>query len=122
MLLIAIVFITLALVFYTLGVWWEKLRKKLTAPMVAVFWAGFTCDTVGTLAMERIAGGAFKFNFHGITGLAAILLMLVHAVWASIVLARRDERAKRDFHRFSLVVWLVWLIPYLSGMIVGVNR
>jgi hypothetical protein len=32
------------------------------------------------------------------------------------VLARRDERLILTFHRFSLVVWAIWLIPYFSPM------
>jgi uncharacterized repeat protein (TIGR03987 family) len=51
----------------------------------------------------------------------AILLMLVHAVWASVVLARRDEAAIRSFHKFSIVVWLIWLVPYLNGFFAGMR-
>jgi uncharacterized repeat protein (TIGR03987 family) len=40
--------------------------------------------------------------------------MLLHAVWATIVLVRKDEQWITDFHRFSVVVWVIWLVPYLS--------
>jgi uncharacterized repeat protein (TIGR03987 family) len=43
--------------------------------------------------------------------------MLIHAIWATLVLIRRDETAILKFHRFSLFVWFVWLVPYLSPMI-----
>ena len=46
--------------------------------------------------------------------------MLVHAVWATVVLARRDERLILTFHRFSLVVWAIWLVPYFSPMFVAI--
>jgi uncharacterized repeat protein (TIGR03987 family) len=55
------------------------------------------------------------FNIHGLTGLVAILLMFVHALWASAVLVRKDEAAILNFHKFSLAVWLIWLVPYLNG-------
>ena len=29
---------------------------------------------------------------------------------------------RENFHKFSLVVWIVWLIPYLSGVIVGMGK
>jgi uncharacterized repeat protein (TIGR03987 family) len=61
---------------------------------------------------------------HGVTGVIAILLMMIHAIWATVVLIRKDEKMIRNFHKFSLVVWLIWLIPYLSPMIInmpGVN-
>jgi len=25
------------------------------------------------------------------------------------------------FHRYSLVVWLIWLVPYFGGMIAGMT-
>jgi uncharacterized repeat protein (TIGR03987 family) len=119
MLVVAVTFIFSALVFYTVGVWAEKMGGRLKAWHAIVFWLGFACDTIGTTAMGRIAGGIFQFNFHGITGLLAILLMLFHATWATIVLARKDEKLITSFHRLSVFVWCVWLVPMLSGMIFG---
>lgn len=119
MLIYAVVFINLALVLYTVGVWAEKLQKRLKVWHVVVFWGGLICDTIGTGAMGSIAGGMFQFNFHGITGMTAILLMLFHATWATIVMVKNDEKMKVGFHKFSIVVWVIWLIPMLSGMIFG---
>jgi uncharacterized repeat protein (TIGR03987 family) len=121
MLVYAIVFITLALVFYTIGVWSEKLAGNLRRWHLGFFWLGFACDTTGTTLMEGLAGG-WSFGFHSITGTLAILLMLVHAAWGSVVLAKKDQKTAAVFHRFSLTVWLVWLLPYLSGVIVGMTR
>jgi len=64
----------------------------------------------------------FQFNFHGITGLAAILIMLFHAGWATLVLINKDEVRILKFHKFSLVVWTIWLIPMVTGAIFGVTR
>lgn len=121
MLLLAIIFINLAFVLYTVGVWSEKLQKTLKPWHVVVFYGGLICDTIGTGAMGEIAGGIFKFNFHGITGMLAILLMLFHAIWATIVIRSKNEALKKSFHKFSIVVWLIWLIPMLSGMIFGMG-
>jgi len=27
-----------------------------------------------------------------------------------------------NFHRYSLFVWLVWLVPYFGGMYIGMRR
>ncbi len=122
MLLYAIVTITLALAFYTVGVWSEKLQGGLKKWHVMVFWVGFLFDTTGTTLMGRLAGGDFTLNFHGITGLAAIVLMLAHAVWATVVLFRNNLRQKKNFHRLSIIVWVIWLVPFISGMILGMSR
>jgi uncharacterized repeat protein (TIGR03987 family) len=112
----------MALVFYTIGVWSEKLQRKLKVWHVVIFWLGLVCDTLGTTMMGKIAGEVFKLNFHGVTGALAIILMMFHALWASFVLIRKNENMKIKFHKFSVIVWIVWLIPYLSGMIFGITR
>jgi uncharacterized repeat protein (TIGR03987 family) len=112
------IIITLALVFYSIGVWSERFAGRLKPWHLAFFWLGFACDTVGTGMMFEMAGG-MSLTIHAVTGLLAIILMLIHAVWATIVLVHRDERMIRSFHRFSLAVWLIWLVPFFSPMILG---
>lgn len=115
----ATVIITLALVFYSIGVWSERFSGRLKMWHLVFFWIGFVCDTWGTGIMLERAGG-LVFEFHGITGVIAIALMLLHAVWATVVLARKDERWITNFHKFSVVVWLIWLIPYFSPMFLSI--
>jgi len=110
----AAVLMVAALGFYSTGVWSERLAARLKPWHLAMFWLGFACDTAGTERMRRIAG-VFRFTFHGTTGIIALLLMLAHALWATLVLVRRDEKAIRTFHRVSVVVWTVWLVPFLTG-------
>jgi len=69
--------------------------------------------------MSKLVKGGFQLNFHGITGLLAIVLMLFHALWATIVLYKNDEKAKSSFHKYSIIVWIIWLIPFISGAIFG---
>jgi uncharacterized repeat protein (TIGR03987 family) len=122
MLGIAITFIFTAFALYTVGVWAEKLGGRLRRWHAVVFYFGVTADTIGTGAMGVIAGGLFQFNLHGLTGALAIVLMLFHAVWATVVLVRKDEAMIKSFHKFSLVVWGIWLVPMVSGMIFGSSR
>ena len=107
-----------ALIFYSIGVWGERISGRLKWWHLVFFVLGLICDTVGTGMMFEMVGG-MTFDVHGITGLIAIILMLIHAVWALIVLLRKDEEAIKNFHKFSLFVWLVWLIPYFSPMFFG---
>ena len=109
------ILISLALVFYSIGVWSERLAGRLKGWHLLFFWGGLLFDTTGTGMMMDMAGG-LTFDIHGVTGVLAILLMIVHAMWASAVLVRKDERAILNFHKFSVVVWAIWLIPYFSGM------
>ncbi len=120
-LFIAILFINLACLFYTVGVWAEKIQHRLKIWHAFMFWTGFISDTIGTTAMSMISGSIIKLNFHGLTGLTAILLMLIHAVWATWVLLKKDEKMILNFHRFSIVIWIIWLVPMITGMIFGAS-
>ncbi|MDR0935397.1 MAG: TIGR03987 family protein [Oscillospiraceae bacterium] len=124
MLPFAVIAITAALVFYTVGVWGEKIRKTLKPLHVVLFWLGLICDCAGTALMSSIAasGEGASNPFHAISGVAAIVLMLFHAAWATAVLLLKQEKTILTFHKFSLFVWIVWLIPYFSGMIMGMSR
>lgn len=119
-LILAIVTITLALVFYTIGVFSERKARTLRTWHVVTFWIGFLFDSIGTSLMSRMAGG-FTINLHGITGMIAIVLMAIHAIWATVTLIKGDVTAKARFHKFSIFVWLIWLIPYVLGMILGLQ-
>ncbi len=114
------VFITLALIFYTIGVWSERLAGRLKGWHLIFFWLGLVCDTAGTAMMMDYAGG-LTADVHGVTGVAAILLMVIHAVWATVVLMRKNEHAILNFHKFSVVVWAIWLVPYFSGVLMGMQ-
>jgi uncharacterized repeat protein (TIGR03987 family) len=109
------IIITSALLFYSIGVWSERFSGVLKPWHLAFFWAGLVFDTWGTGMMFDMAGG-MSFDIHGLTGLLAILLMLIHAVWATVVLIRKDEKMINNFHKFSVLVWFIWLIPYFSPM------
>lgn len=119
----ATISITLALVLYTVGVFSERASGTLGLRHVLLFWGGLAFDTTGTAIMSGIAGqsdASAGIGVHSVTGMLAIALMLVHALWATVVYLRRNERSQRTFHTFSTLVWLVWLVPYVIGMLVGI--
>lgn len=122
MLISAIISITSALIFYTIGVWSEKFQGVLKYWHLWFFLIGLFCDTTGTYLMSKISSSQnLGFNFHAITGTLAIILMLVHAIWATIVLIKKDNKMLFKFHKFSIVVWILWLIPFLSGALVHIS-
>jgi len=129
MLVTAIVLITAALVFYTIGVWAEH-RQRVLKWWHAVFFAlGLLCDASGTYVMSQLAGSGTSASsgLAGglttvmiVTGGLALLLMAIHLTWAIIVLLRNRDAERKQFHKLSLIVWTIWLIPYFAGAI-GAN-
>lgn len=129
MLIPAIILITAALAFYSIGVWAEHVQRVLKWWHAGLFGLGLACDAGGTFLMSKIAasgevqavGVAAGLNtVMAITGAVALALMVLHLIWALMVLIRNREAEKKRFHKFSLVVWALWLIPYFTGAI-GAN-
>ena len=117
MVILSSVLITLALVFYSLGIWAERIARRLKPWHEVTFWIGFSFDVAGTLAMHKIAEGAFNFwDPHTLTGQIALWLMLGHAIWATVVIRNLMESMLNRFHKISIFVWLIWLIPFFGGM------
>lgn len=114
--------ITLALAFYSRGVWSERLSRYLKGWHVIAFWTGFLFDISGTWAMGKLSDDPFNLlDIHTLTGQIALWLMLIHAIWATYVVKRGSEYARQRFHRYSLIVWLIWLVPYFGGMYLGMS-
>ena len=114
---------SLAFVFYTTGVWTERLQRDLRIWHVALFWIGLACDGYATSLMRQLtAAGENAGVLHTVTGVSAFGLMALHALWATWVLVRGSREARSGFHRFSILVWGVWLVPYFGGMIAGIAR
>jgi uncharacterized repeat protein (TIGR03987 family) len=123
MLLLSTILITLALAFYSLGVWAERIARYLKPWHIVAFWTGFAFDVSGTYAMSLISDRPFNLlELHTLTGQIAIWLMLAHAAWASFVAKKGTEKARIGFHNYSLVVWFIWLVPYIGGMLMGMTK
>lgn len=120
--IISAILITAALIFYSIGVWSERLARYLKPWHVIAFWIGFTFDVSGTWTMHLMAKGPFDLSEpHTLTGQIALWLMFLHAGWATYVVRKGSEKMLAQFHRLSIFVWLVWLIPYFGGMFLGMK-
>lgn len=118
MLVTATLAILTAAVIYSIAVFAEYRSHQLKPWHLALFWTGLVFDTLGTTLMGRIAGG-FELNLHGVLGILAIVIMFVHATWATIVLFIGRERFMRNFHHFSLTAWALWMLSLVTGFAIA---
>lgn len=123
-LVFAIITITLALIFYTTGVFLERKDGVIKFKHLVLFALGLLFDITGTTTMSIIAieNPIKGIILHQVTGVIAILLMLFHLIWGIWVYHKGSIKAKQNFHKFSIVVWLIWLIPYIAGMFLGMSQ
>lgn len=117
---------TIALVFYTTGVWAEQHAKRLKPWHAAVFFVGISADIVGTGLMIELVGG-IRITTHSVLGILGLQLMIIHFVWAVTTLVRsvafygNVERTITGFHNYSLVIWGFWMTAYITGVYMGIK-
>src|SRR5512135_2330675 len=119
----AVVWMTLALIFYTWAVFSGR-RQGLHRKHLIIFGTGLICDFFGSHQMNLIANAFGKApEWHNISGIASLAGMAFHFLLALIAsLTNRAEAANRVFHRVSLTIYSCWLIAFLSGAISGMLR
>ena len=111
---LAVIFVTSALLLYTLSIWSERLTKQLKRWMVAIFGIGLICDFTGTTIMA-LQPNAGNLNAHSFFGYSALIIMLVHFIWAYNALKSTSKSTTR-FHRFSIYAWIIWMTAFISGL------
>jgi uncharacterized repeat protein (TIGR03987 family) len=117
-----ILLVTSACLLYTTAIWTEQFQGRLTGRIIALFVAGFTCDITGTLCMFiRARSRQAPAGIHGLSGSIALVIMLIHLIWALISLKHRTDRSAKHFNQFSPFAWCMWMIAFLTG-IPPVNR
>lgn len=100
----------------------QRIQKTLKKWHLVFFFLGLCADAVGTTLMEHIAHLTHLHDeVHTITGMLAIILMFIHAMWAIWTYYKGSAKAKEHFNRFSIIVWLIWLIPYCIGIYMGMR-
>ncbi|PIC67997.1 TIGR03987 family protein [Sporosarcina sp. P16a] len=123
LLIVASSAMVVALILYSIGVFGEKISGTIQFKHLVFFVGGLIFDTIGTTLMNRIArqDGGSTFGLHQITGGAALVLMAFHLVWAIWVYNKGGEKAKHQFHKFSLGVWTLWVISFVLGILLGIG-
>jgi len=120
-LLYAVILFTVALVFYTTGVWAERLGKRLKPWHVVMFSLGVAADALATWLTYNFIGG-IVYTPHAIFGFIALILMTFHFLWATWVISRKNELIISRFHHFSIFAWGIWMASYLTGFVLGIER
>lgn len=123
MLMQAIIWMNLALVFYSWAVFSGR-KQGLHRKHLIIFGIGLLCDYLGTRQMSLFALTHGKApEWHNITGIASLAGMAFHFLLALLAsLAHKAEAVNRVFHRISLSIYTCWLIAFFSGAISGILR
>jgi uncharacterized repeat protein (TIGR03987 family) len=121
MLFQAVIWMNLALVFYTWAVFSAR-RKGLRRKHLFIFGFGLVCDYVGThlMLLYGVSTGVVP-EWHILIGIASLSGMAFHFLLAFVAaVVRRAEAVNRLFHRVSLSIYTAWLIAFITGSIAGI--
>jgi uncharacterized repeat protein (TIGR03987 family) len=120
MLFKAVIWMNLALIFYTWAVFSAR-NKGLRRKHLFIFGFGLVCDYVGThlMLLYGLSMGIVP-EWHIVIGIASLSGMAFHFLLAIVAtVAHRTEAVNRLFHRVSLSIYTAWLIAFFTGSIVG---
>ena len=121
MLLQAVVWMNLALFFYTWAVFSAR-KKGLYRKHLFLFGAGLLCDYLGThlMLLYGLSTGVVP-AWHMVIGIASLSGMAFHFLLAFVAaMVRRAEAVNRLFHKVSLSIYSGWLIAFITGSIAGI--
>lgn len=119
--LIPVISITLALVFYSTAVWRNWRLKVLTTTHVILLWLGFAADALAT-RMMGLSVEQTTWDLHTISGNAGLGLMGLLAITGSWAKWSGHEAILRGFHRYAIPVWVIWFTSYATGVVIGIQR
>jgi uncharacterized repeat protein (TIGR03987 family) len=119
----AVIWMTLALIFYTWAVFSGRLQG-LHRKHLFIFGAGLICDFLGSRQMNVIASAFGKApEWHTVAGVTSLSGMAFHFLLALIAsLTNKAEAANLVFHRVSISIYSCWLLAFGSGAISGMMR
>lgn len=107
---------TVALLLYSTVIWTHWRTKKLRPWMAYVFGLALLTDATATVTVCWLLTGYWSWSFHTLVGIASLLVMGLHFLWALGALTYRG-RLETYFRRYSLAAWSVWLVSFVTGFI-----
>jgi uncharacterized repeat protein (TIGR03987 family) len=118
-LLRAVVVVTFALVFYSVGVIKEQRQSTISRGVLVFLTAGIVLDISSTTLMI-IGSRNFPFTVHGVLGYSALTVMLIDTIliwryWAK----NRGNKVTRGLGLYTRIAYGWWVIAYIAGAIIA---
>ena len=119
--LVSVISITTALILYTVAVWRNWGMKLLTTGQIILLWLGLAADVLAT-RMMAMSVEETTWDFHTISGYTGLTLMAILAAVGSWAKWSTQEYVLAGFHRVAMPVWIIWVVSYLTGVLLGIQR
>jgi uncharacterized repeat protein (TIGR03987 family) len=71
--------------------------------------------------MELVSKTPFELNLHCVTGWIALLMMVFNTLYSTYIFFKGSKKQKQNIKLVSLIIWFIWLVPFVSGMFIGMK-
>ena len=111
----AVVVVTFALVFYSVGVITEQRKHYITAVVLAFITAGVIFDISSTTLMI-IGASKIPITVHGFIGYSALALMLIDTVLLWRFKSKYgNKEISRNLNLYTRLAYIWWVVAYIAG-------
>ncbi|HQI39684.1 MAG: hypothetical protein B6D44_01355 [Ignavibacteriales bacterium UTCHB2] len=120
---IGILFVHLALIFYTLFMFFERKEKRASNRVITFITIAIISDIIATSFM-MIGATQTYFTLHGIIGYTGLLLMII--VFVLLIRFRMKSGSEvsitKGFYNYMRIAYIGWLIAFFTGAAVSIFR
>ncbi len=118
--IIGMLFVLVAMVLYSLGVWGAFRRRAFTRTHLILLVVGLAFDIGATAAMSSTIGWTLDMRpglplVHTVLALLAFFGMLAGTVAAYVAFRRTDTGAMKTVTRWLLAPWVLWAFMFVWG-------
>ena len=115
-------FVTFALIAYSIGVITEQRNKIITWRTLIFLSTGLLLDVSGTVCM-LIGSTNSPFTYHGFIGYSALLAMFMDTMLMWRIKYKLGIRAPvtPTIHKYSRTAYAWWVFAYISGFLMALN-
>jgi len=116
------VFVTMALVSYSIAILTEQVRKKVISRVMVFISLGVILDITATILMI-LGSRNSPFTFHGSIGYSALSVMLIECfmLWRLRILQGPGALVPPPVHRYSLYAYIWWIVAYITGSLIALT-
>ena len=123
-LLIGVIVVVLALLFYSVAIFFEQRLKRINKKILIFLSLGLFFDFSATVCMI-IGSSNSAFTFHGFIGYTALLAMSIETYLAyTFFFKYRDQKqVSKPLHLYARYAYILWLVVFITGgMLVAMNK
>ncbi len=114
--------VTLALIFYSIGIISEQVKRKIIPRVLIFITLGVVLDVTATIFMI-LGSKNSPFTLHGFIGYSALFLMLIELVkiWRAYNKSGMRADVPKGLHMYSRFAYIWWVVAYITGSLIAMS-